>query len=94
MRSPREKILDDSRLFLLTQSEFTNQSVFEMGGETFKKIHYRDQPLEKQNWLEHRNIFFVHDRVDFPRLFSEDQASKLGKNFALLKPVYDFMLTA
>lgn len=94
MRSLREKILDDSRLFLLAQSAFTNQSVFEMGGETFKKIHDRDQPQEKQDWLERRNIFFVHDSVDFPCLFSEDLASKLGKNFALLKPVYDFLPTA
>ena len=94
MRAIREKILDDSLSFLHAQSAFTNQSVFEMEGETFKKIHYRDQPLEKQNWLERRNIFFVHNSVDFPWLFAEDLASKLGENFTLLKPVYDFLLTA
>ncbi len=94
MRSLREKILDDSRSFLHAQSAFANQSVFEMEGETFKKIHYREQPQEKQSWLERRNIFFVHNSIDFPWLFSEDLALKLGKNFALLKPVYDFLITA
>ncbi len=94
MRAMREKILDDSLSFLHAQSAFTNQSVFEMEGETFKKIHYRDQPLDKQNWLERRNIFFVHNSIDFPWLFSDDMALQLGENFTLLKPVYDFLLTA
>ena len=87
MRAMREKILDDSLSFLHAQSAFTNQSVFE-------KIHYRDQPLDKQNWLERRNIFFVHNSIDFPWLCSDDMALQLGENFTLLKPVYDFLLTA
>lgn len=94
MRSVREKILDDSRSFTQAQSAFKNQSVFDMEGETFKKIHYPDEPQEKQSWLERRNIYFVHNSVDFPWLFSADLPSKLGRDFTLLKPVYDFLLTA
>lgn len=94
MRSMREKILDDTLSFQQAQSAFTNQSVFQMEGETFKKAHYRDQPLEKQNWLERRNIYFVHNSVDFPWLFSHDLASHLGEKFAFLKPVYEFLRDA
>lgn len=94
MRSMREKILDDTLSFQRAQSAFTNQSVFQMEGETFKKTHYRDQPLEKQNWLERRNIYCVHNSVNFPWLFSHDLASHLDEEFALLKPVYEFLRDA
>lgn len=94
MRFIREKILDDSLSFRKAQSVFMHQSIFRMEGDTFKKIHYPDQSREKQNWLERRNIYFVHESVDFSWLFSNNLASKLSDNFVLLKPVYEFLRDA
>ena len=94
MRAIREKILENDLSFQRALSAFMNQSVFRIEGETFKKIHYRDQPQEKQNWLERRNIYFVHNSVDFPWLFSDDLANRLGQHFSGLKPIYEFLLHA
>lgn len=94
MRRIRERILENSLSFQSAQTAFCKQSVFRMEGETFRKIHYPDQPPEKQNWLERRNIYFVHDSVDFPWLFAKDLPASLAKHFSLLKPVYDFLLNA
>lgn len=97
MESMRRLILAGNTDFRRADKALRAQRVFEMQSETYKRSRFPDQPPELRRWLDSRNLAFnrrVHsDDADFPLVFTDALAEKLAKDFALLTPVYHFLMT-
>lgn len=89
----RRLVLADDPAFKAAAKAYEAQSVFEFGGETYKKPHYPDEPERKRLWLEKRNFFF-HREGGKELTFSPDLSKTLARDFPLLAPVYRFLLKA
>lgn len=94
MQTFRWLIQHEDPAFQEAQRAFVEQDVFHIEGDRFKRPRYAEQPRELQEWLERRNICFSADSADFQRLFSPKLAEDLGRDLALLAPVYRFLLKA
>lgn len=92
MNTMRETILAGDKVFEKARKAYEKQSVFGMDGTCFKRPHYPDQPQNKRDWLERRNIGFYADSKDFDLLFSDRLADKLIQDYKVMQPMYDFLL--
>lgn len=94
MEAMRELIIADDKTFKAAQKALKNQSVFRLDGEKYKRSRHPEQPEEKREWLDRRDIGFITESEDFDLLFSDALADKLAADFKLLVPMYDFMMAA
>ena len=94
MEAMRELIIADDKTFKAAQKALKNQSVFRLDGEKYKRSRRPEQPEEKREWLDRRDIGFITESEDFDLLFSDALADKLAADFKLLVPMYEFMMAA
>ena len=90
----RSLILNDDKSYNAAQKAFKKQSVFNLEDTKYKRSRYPDQPEEKREWLDQKNLGFITESTDFDLLFSDNLADKLAHDFTLLAPMYDFMMNA
>ncbi|MGN0586819.1 MAG: DUF2461 domain-containing protein [Oscillospiraceae bacterium] len=90
----RELVKSGSKEYKAAEKALKGQSVFTMGGDMYKREHFPDQPAEKQNWLNRKNVFFFCESKDFDLLFSDRLADRLKQDFPLLAPVYRLLIKA
>ena len=94
MEAMRAMIIEDNKSFKAAQKALDKQAVFRLDGEKYKRSRHSEQPEEKRDWLDRRDIGFITESEDFDLLFSDSLADKLAADFKLLVPMYDFMMAA
>lgn len=94
MESLRRLILDGDRQFKKALKAYTNQDIFRMEGDAYKKSRYPDKPEELRCWLDRKSIYFMNHSKDFELLYSDRLAEVLKEGFLLLEPVYKLFMRA
>jgi len=94
LASMRELILRRDPAFVKALDFYESQDEFVLGGETYKKTRYPDQPENIQSWLNRKNIYFECEQNNHELAFSKKLPEVLKAGFVRLKPVYDFFLKA
>ena len=90
----REMILADDPLWLALRESSGRLSPFCQYGEKYRKDHYPEQPAEKREWLNLRNIGFETQLHDPDILYSGRITGVLLEEFPKLEPLYHFMMQA
>lgn len=90
----RELILSGSRLYKDAAASLENQSVFELGGEMYKRNHYPDSSEKDALWLNRKSLYVNCQSSDYELLFSDRLADKLKEDFPKLKEFYRLLVTA
>lgn len=91
MARMREMIMDKHPAFQFALKCYESQSKFVIGGETYKKSKFPDQPENLKTWLDRKNIYFEYHEAGYTQAFSKDLPEILKKDFLMLKPIYDFL---
>ena len=94
MDAIRQMALDNAAPFKKADKVFRKQDIFRMEGEAYKRSKYPDQPPEKREWLDKKNISFNCHSTDVDLLFSDSLADALMDGYMLLAPIYDFLCLA
>lgn len=90
MRKFREKIKEDEKPVRHLIELYKKQNTFLIEGEKYKKVFYKDQAPEIQDWTQRKNIyFFVQKHVAKP-LFSKKLKDELMEGFYFLAPFYQY----
>lgn len=92
MQTMRELILAGHPAFKKAYRAFRQQDIFHMDGDRYKRSKFAGRPEALRFWLDRKGISFNADSKDFDLLFSDRLAEKLIQDFAVLKPLYDFLL--
>lgn len=92
MARMREMILGRHPSFMAALKAYESQNEFVIGGESYKKCKYPDQPENIKQWLIRKNIYFENVHRDYRPAFSRELPEVLINGFRKLKPMYDFML--
>ncbi len=91
MARMREMIINNHPAFQFACECYENQNRFVIGGETYKRSKFPDQPENLKAWLDRKNIFFESSETSFKHAFSKELPAFLKKGFQMLKPIYDFL---
>lgn len=94
MNGIRQLVSANGRIFQDALQAYKAQDVFSMEGEFYKRSKFPDMPPEMQNWADRKNIAFIKNSTDPIQLFSENLADKIGADFKLLAPIYNFLMKA
>ena len=94
MNAVREMVSQNSTSYQKAQNALRRQKVFHLEGECYKRPRFLDQPEDKRQWLERRNLCLVAASDDAQLLFSDRLADTVAEHLSLLKPVYHFLLEA
>lgn len=94
MEEIRNLILKKDKSFVSAQKALSRQKIFTMEGDLYKKNRFPDASPENCEWLNRKTVCFIAQSNNFDLLFSEGLAEKIGNDFLLLKPVYDFLIKA
>ena len=94
MEAIRTMITDGDKAYLAARKAYEGQSVFAIGGDTYKKERYPDAPKADADWLNRRSIYFHAREENWETIFSEDLADLVAERFLLLAPVYQFFMKA
>ena len=90
----RTMILEDDKTYLAAARAYRAQDVFVLEGDAYKRSKFPGQPAEKRDWLERKNLCFIHNSQDFSLLFSEELSDAVARDLLLTKPMYVFFQTA
>lgn len=88
----RSLILSGDHSFNAAKEAYSNQKVFSLGGDLYKKDHYPEQLEENKTWLNRKNIFLFCESSDFKTLYSKNLPKKIGEDFKSIAPVYNFFI--
>lgn len=92
MENIRSLILENDKDFEKAINTYEKQDVFEIEGEKYKKSKYSNQPERLKNWLDRKNIVFVHNSTDFSKLFSISLANEIADGFKSISSIYKFLI--
>lgn len=92
MQAYRSMILAGDVRFKEARAAYEKQDRFVLSGDMFKRTRYKDAPDELKLWLDRKNIDFLRESNAFEELFSAKLADMLAADFALVSPMYDFMM--
>ncbi len=87
----REAVEYQTKTFLDTISFYTNESIFTLEGEKYKKILKPELPEKVQDWYQRKNFYLVCNRGIETNLFSEGLVDDLICGFALVAPFYHYL---
>ncbi|MBQ7292826.1 MAG: DUF2461 domain-containing protein [Clostridia bacterium] len=93
MQSARRLILQGHESFVKAKTAIDSQNRFVDTGDLYKRSKYPSESEELRMWLDRKNFCFMR-RPDIKELFASDLADVLKKDFEMLKPLYDFFITA
>lgn len=91
MANMREMIINRHPLFVKALEYYESQSLFQIGGDMYKRSKFPDQPENLKIWLDRKNIYFESLQNGFKLAFSKELPEVLKKGFMELKPIYDFL---
>lgn len=91
METVRAMILGGDKMFEKAFRATEKQSVFTLIGDCYKRSKCPDAPEKLRNWLDRKNLDWMHDSTDAGILFSPDFSETLAEGFTSLKPFYDFL---
>lgn len=91
MANMRELIIQRHPVFMEALKCYESQNQFVMGGESYKRNRFPDQPENLQTWLNRKNIYFECVQKDFSLAFSKALPDALKEGYKMLKPIYDFL---
>lgn len=94
MNSMRKLILSGDNSFDEAKKAYSEQKIFDIEGDMYKKDHYPDQPEENRLWLNRRNIWIGCNSGDFKTLYGKNLSKKIGGEFLSIAPVYNFLMKA
>ncbi len=94
MEAARNRILQNSPGFQKAFAAMQNHREFFIEGESYKRSRFPEEPPEKADWLNRKNLCFVCVSRDFELLFSDRLAAFLAEGFQVLKPIYEFLWEA
>lgn len=92
MQAMRTLILADDPAFHKADRAYRGQDVFAMQGESYKRPRFIEQDTQTCEWLNRRNISFMHDSREFTRLYAPDLYEEIAQGFRLLTPIYAFFV--
>ena len=92
MQTLRELILQGHPTFVKANRALQKQTIFHLDGDRYKRSKFAGQSEALRFWLDRKGISFNAGSKDFDLLFSDRLSEKLIADFALLKPLYDFLL--
>jgi hypothetical protein len=87
----REQIDKKPEEFLQTISFYSQQQVFVVEGEKYKRILDDNKPEEIQEWYQRKNLYLVCNNRADDRLFSRKLAGDLLAGFELIAPFYHYL---
>lgn len=93
MESARRLITCGHESFVKAKAVIDAQNKFSDSGDRYKRSKYPAYNEELREWLDRKN-FCLMCRPDIKELFAPDLAETIKKDFRMLKPVYDFFITA
>lgn len=89
----REMVLNREPAFQKAQQALEGQQVFKLEGAQYKRSKYPDHPEALRMWLDKKSLSLVTGSDDRRLLFSEGLVQTLRRDFQLLVPIYEFLLT-
>lgn len=90
----RTEVIEDGEMFLKAKAALDSQSVLSLQGEKFKRLRYPNEPTDKQQWLNLKNICCQHTANDIRALFADNLPQTIANAFASVKDVYSFFIYA
>lgn len=93
MESARKLIIAGHNSFLKAKKVADSQNKFVDSGEMYKRSKYPGYGDELRRWLDRKNFCFTY-RADVRELFDRELPEKIKADFKMLKPLYDFFITA
>lgn len=94
LEAMRELVLQGDPLFKRAEKARSSSELFALEGECYKRRRYPQQPESLGQWLERKNISYLHNSKDFSLLFSDRLSEVVAEGFAQLAPVYRFFKEA
>lgn len=94
MDAIREMILSGDKDAKRAMTAYKKQSLYTLEDEKYKRTRFPDAPPEQREWLDQRSICFSARTREPDFIFAPDLAERLGRDFALLKPEYEFLMKA
>lgn len=94
MEAVRALILENDKSFRDALKAYRQQDLFALEGECYKRSRHPGEPDWKRDWLDRRNMAFMHNSRDFELLFSQRLPGVLAEGFLTLKPIYRFFCKA
>ncbi|MDO5552123.1 MAG: DUF2461 domain-containing protein [Planctomycetia bacterium] len=94
MNSLRDSIIKKDEVSRNALTAFNKQKIFQISEEIYKRDHFPDQPQDIKMWLNRRDICLIAESENFERLFSNNFAKSVLKDFRRIVPVYEFFLKA
>jgi len=96
----KKKVMDDYRAkieyepdhFRQMTEELIAKHHFALGGDEYKRPINNLLPEYFQTWIQRKSIYLYKICPVGKEIFDEGFAQHLSKNFALLQPLYEFML--
>jgi len=90
----REMIMEGNPLFAEADKALRAQNVFTLGGDTYKRDHYPNQPENAKHWLNRRSIHFSCERTDWDMFFSDSLIPQVTADLQLLTPMVRLLSAA
>ncbi|MGI6669735.1 MAG: DUF2461 domain-containing protein [Acetivibrionales bacterium] len=94
MSRMRDLILSGHPSFRSALKCYESQDKFRIGGEKYKRSKFTDKPDNIKSWLVRKNIYFECVVKGYSLAFSKELPDILKEDFRMLKPIYEFFLTA
>lgn len=92
MRELRERMLAKPQKFLSLVNDPAFSARFETSGESYKRPRFAQGPAELLPYLNRKSLSFTYFSPNLKNTLSPSVADEILEGFALLKPVYRFLL--
>ena len=94
MEEIRKMILAEDADFLAAEKVLARRQDFVLADSRYKRSRHPDAPEERRLWLDQRSVCALKRSADFDLLSSPALPEVLAKDFADMKPLYDFLMKA
>jgi uncharacterized protein (TIGR02453 family) len=87
----RARIDERPAEFLQAISFYSQQQIFVVEGEKYKRVLDQGKPAEIQEWYQRKNLYLVCNRKTDDRLFSRELLDDFMGGFELIAPFYHYL---
>jgi uncharacterized protein (TIGR02453 family) len=87
----RARIDEKPAEFLHAISFYSQQQIFVVEGEKYKRVLDQSKPAEIQEWYQRKNFYLVCNRKTDDRLFSRALLADFMSGFELIAPFYHYL---
>lgn len=87
----RELIDRNSDDFREILSKYSDQKIFTLSGEKYKKILDKSKAEEILNWYQRKEIYFMCEKKIAKNLFESRLVDDLKNDYDILRPFYEFL---